>query len=172
MFAAQRVIFVGVSVALLCTIALARLIGGQDTADTVKGTSRKLIQSDSDQAIPDNYIILFNDQLVVDDNHVDRLAADLANQTGGTILWTYKQVIKAVTLANISQTSVLDAILLRDDVESIEQVRGKLGSLRMDLAALNYDGNCSLRRLPELTNRITAYLWMTTNGTILERYNT
>jgi hypothetical protein len=132
MFAARRVLFVGVSVALFCTFALARLIGRRDTADSVNGASwhrRKLIQSDSDQAILDNYIIVFNDQLVVDDNHVDRLAVDLANQTGGTILWTYKQVIKAVALANISQASVLDAILLRDDVESIEQVSGKLGSI-------------------------------------------
>jgi hypothetical protein len=112
MFAARRVIFVGVSVALFCTIALARLFGRRETAESVIGSSRhrrKLIKSDSDQAIPDNYIIVFNDQLVVDDDHVDRLAVDLANQTGGTILWTYKQVIKAVALANISPTSVLTA---------------------------------------------------------------
>jgi hypothetical protein len=90
---------------------------------------RKLTPSDNPgKIIRGRFIVVFNDAMLDDDDDVDALAEYVANVTGADVLWTYTEVIKGVAIEGVVSQSSLDAILQRDDIERVEQVREKSGS--------------------------------------------
>ena len=87
--------------------------------------SSKLVLSDSEDAIPEQFIVRFGKG--VRETEVKQKAAEVARQTGGEVLWIYKHVFKGFALTGVPQSN-LNSMLDSDDIESIEQVRVWIGS--------------------------------------------
>lgn len=78
--------------------------------------------TEKDAMIPNQHVVFFSNDTQVDE--VEEKAAEVARQTGGKILWIYKH-LKGVALSGgtgVQRRTLLDSALLRDSVESFEQV--------------------------------------------------
>jgi hypothetical protein len=120
-----------VCVAACCLAATDGRFG--DISDLVITNDSKFVSSDSADAIPDHYIVRFDDGM--SDDEVGEKAAELALHSGGEVLWIYSNVFKGVALTGITKTN-LDNVLTRDDIGSIEQVGGspiRLGNIRRSI---------------------------------------
>jgi subtilisin family serine protease len=102
------------------------------------GATRTLGLTDSNDAIPDQFIVRFGD--TVGEGEVEQLAAKIASLTGGEILWSYKHAFKGVALTRMPESS-LGSILDSFDVGEIEQVRVESAAVvsahLVQLASLN-----------------------------------
>lgn len=97
----------------LCCISVDGRIGILDQAS-------KLTILDSDDAIVSQFIVRFSDS--VSEDEVETKAAEVAQQTGAKILWTYKHAFKGVALQNAQQRR-FDSILGSATIRAVEQVR-------------------------------------------------
>ena len=88
--------------------------------EVVVSHHRKLIQTDSEDAVSGSYIVHFKDGIT--DEEVKNKAKELATQTGGKILWIYKEIFKGFAISGLSSDNHIATILGRDDIEVMDQV--------------------------------------------------
>ena len=91
--------------------------------------ARKLHTVREDQAIVQQYILRFKDDVTMSDSELDQRSNELATSIGATIVWVYKSAIKGFTFLLNDANTDLDTILAEDDVEGIEQVTSRLVTL-------------------------------------------
>jgi hypothetical protein len=82
---------------------------------------RKLIQADSIDAVSGTYIVHFKNETT--DEEVKQKAKELAAQTGGKILWIYKEIFKGFAISGLKSENQISTILGHDDIEVMDQVR-------------------------------------------------
>lgn len=88
--------------------------------DVAVSHHRKLIQVDSEDAVAGSYIVHFKND--VTHEQVKQMAKEIATQTGGKILWIYREIFKGFAISGLSSDNHIATILGRDDIEVMDQV--------------------------------------------------
>jgi hypothetical protein len=81
---------------------------------------RKLIQADSEDAVSGSYIVHFKNDTTHE--QVKQMAKEIAAQTGGKILWIYREIFKGFAISGLSSDNHIATILGRNDIEVMDQV--------------------------------------------------
>jgi hypothetical protein len=69
---------------------------------------RKLIQADSEDAVSGSYIVHFKNDTTHE--QVKQMAKEIAAQTGGKILWIYREIFKGFAISGLSSDNHIEVM--------------------------------------------------------------